>query len=379
LRRRRELGVAGDDPPRRLDVTTASSDEAGDAPGGPGQFPLVLGLDTFGDVTHDDHDRALSHAQTIRNLVEQGVLADEVGVDFFGIGEHHTDDFPLSAADVVLAAIAARTTRIRVGSAVTVLSSDDPVRVFQRYSTLDAISGGRAEVILGRGSSIDSFPLFGYDLADYEDLFEEKTNLFAELLKGGPVTWRGKTRPPLDDQDVVPHTEFGPFPVWIGVGGSPQSVMRAARYGFSLMLAIIGGPPARFAPFSELFAQALESLGRAPLPVGVHSPGHVAATDEQAREEFWPRYLEVIRHVSKTRGFAIPTKESFMHEIGPNGALYVGSPEVVAQKIAQNLTTLGANRFDLKYGMGGLSHQALMTNIQLYGTRVIPRVRELLA
>jgi probable LLM family oxidoreductase len=360
-------------------VTTAPSETVGDLEGRPGQFPLVLGLDTFGDVTHDDDDRPLSHAQTIRNLVEQGVLADQVGVDFFGIGEHHTDDFPLSAADVVLAAIAARTTSIRVGSAVTVLSSDDPVRVFQRYSTLDAISGGRAEVILGRGSSIESFPLFGYDLADYEELFEEKTNLFAELLKGGPVTWQGKTRPSLDNQDVVPHTEAGPFPVWIGVGGSPQSVMRAARYGFSLMLAIIGGPPARFAPFSQLFRQALESVGREPLPVGVHSPGHVAATDEKAREEFWPRYLEVIRHVSKTRGFAIPTKESFLSEIGSQGALYVGSPETVAQKIAHNLTALGANRFDLKYGMGGLSHQALMTNIELYGTQVIPRVRELLA
>jgi probable LLM family oxidoreductase len=344
-----------------------------------GQFPLVLGLDTFGDVANDDDDRALSHAQTIRDLVEHGVLADQVGVDFFGIGEHHTDDFPLSAADVVLAAIAARTTRIHVGSAVTVLSSDDPVRVFQRYSTLHALSGGRAEVILGRGSSIDSFPLFGYDLADYEDLFEEKTELFAELLKGGPVTWQGKTRPALYDQIVVPHLESGPFPVWIGVGGSPESVIRAARHGYSLMLAIIGGSPARFAPFSQLFREALESFGRAPLPVGVHAPGHVAATDEDAREEFWPCYLEVITRMSKIRGFAIPTKESFMYEIGPRGALYVGSPETVAEKIAQNLKTLGATRFDLKYGMVGLSNQALMTNIELYGTQVIPRVRELLA
>src|SRR5256886_1697331 len=280
--------------------------------GGATTFPLVLGLDTFGDVTHDEDDRQLSHAQTIRNLVEQGVLADQVGVDFFGIGEHHTDDFPLSAADVVLAAIAARTTRIRVGSAVTVLSSDDPVRVFQRYSTLDATSGGRAEVILGRGSSIDSFPLFGYDLADYEDLFEEKTNLFAELLKGGPVTWQGKTRPPLNNQDVVPHVESGPFPVWIGVGGSPQSVMRAARYGFSLMLAIICGPPARFAPFSQLFSQALESVGRPALPVGVHSPRHIAATDEQGREEFLPRYVEGIRRVSENRGVAIPPQQALL-------------------------------------------------------------------
>lgn len=269
-----------------------------------------MGLDTFGDLTHDD-DRPLSHAQTIRNVVEQGILADQVGVDFFGIGEHHTDDFPLSAADVVLGAIAARTTHIRLGSAVTVLSSDDPVRVFQRYSTLNAVSGGRAEVILGRGSSIDSFPLFGYDLADYEELFEEKAHLFAELLKGGPVTWQGKLRPALHDQDVVPHTESGPLPAWIGVGGNPNSVIRAARYGFSLMLAIIGGSSARFAPFSELFHRALREFGRPTLPIGVHAPGHVAATDEEAREEFWPRYLDVIRNVSRTRGFAVPTKESF--------------------------------------------------------------------
>ena len=343
------------------------------------QFPLVFGLDTFGDVTHDADDRPLSHAQTIRNLVEEGVYAEQVGVDFFGIGEHHTDDWPLSAADVVLAAIAARTKRIHVGSAVTVLSSDDPVRVFQRYSTLNAISNGRAEVILGRGSSIDSFPLFGYDLADYEELFEEKVNLFAELLKGGPVTWEGNTRAALHNQDVVPHTESGPFPTWIGVGGSPQSVVRAAHYGFSLMLAIIGGSPARFRPYSQLFLQALEKFGRQPLPVGVHSPGHVADTDEQAREEFWPRYLQVITQVAETRGFAIPTRESFMYEVGPRGALFVGSPETVAQKIAANLTTLGANRFDLKYGMGGLSHEVLLKNIELYGTQVIPRVRELQA
>ncbi|MFE9955588.1 LLM class flavin-dependent oxidoreductase [Micromonospora sp. NPDC005299] len=352
---------------------------AASAPVRPAAFPLVLGLDTFGDVTHDADDRPLSHARTIRDIVEQGVLADQVGVDFFGIGEHHTDDFPLSAADVVLGAIAARTTRIRLGSAVTVLSSDDPVRVFQRYSTLDAVSGGRAEVILGRGSSVDSFPLFGYDLADYEQLFEEKAQLFAELRKGGPVTWKGTMRAPLHEQDVVPHTESGPFPAWIGVGGNPQSVIRAARYDYGLMLAIIGGSPARFAPFSRLFHQALTQLGKDPLPIGVHSPGHVAAADEQAREEFFPRYQQVLRRVARTRGFAVPTRESFLREVGPQGALYVGSPETVARKIAANLTVLGANRFEMKYGMGGLSHGSLMTAIELYGTRVLPRVRELLS
>jgi probable LLM family oxidoreductase len=359
-------------------VTTTPSEAKRTSSQESARVPLVLGLDTFGDLTDDHEGRPLSHAQAIRNVVEEGVLADQVGVDFFGIGEHHTDDIPMSAADVVLGAIAARTTRISLGSAVTVLSSDDPVRVFQRFSTLNAISGGRAEVVLGRGSSIDSFPLFGYDLADYEDLFEEKTALFAELLKGEPVTWDGKTRASLRNQDVVPHTEFGPFPAWIGVGGSPQSVLRAARHGFSLMLAIIGGSPARFAPFSQLFRQALERFGRPPLPVGVHSPGHVADTDERAREEFWPHYLAVLRRYSRIRGFAIPTKDSFSHEIGPHGALYVGSPETVAQKIATNLTLIDATRFDLKYGMGGLAHEALMTNIELYGQQVIPRVRELL-
>src|SRR6185436_6544380 len=311
----------------------------------------TFGLDTFGDRNSDAGGTPLSHAQTIRNVVDEGVFAEQAGVDFFGIGEHHTDYFPMPAGDVALAAIAARTQRIRLGSAVTVLSSDDPVRVFQRYSTLNAISGGRAEVILGRGSSVDSFPLFGYDLADYDELFEEKVDLFAEILKGGPVTWRGTVRPPLADQDVVPHLESGVLPVWLGVGGSPQSVVRAARHGFSLMLAIIGGPPARFAPFSELFREALQELGQPARPVGVHSPGHVAATDEQAVREFWPRYLQTIRRVARERGFAVPTRESFMQEVGPDGALFVGSPETVARKIVANLKRLGATRFDLKFGM----------------------------
>ena len=300
-------------------------------------------------------------------------------MDFFGIGEHHTDDFPMPAADVVLGAIAARTTRIRLGSAVTVLSSDDPVRVFQRYSTLDAVSGGRAEVILGRGSSIDSFPLFGYDLADYEDLFEEKADLFAELLKGGPVTWQGKTRASLHDQDVVPHPESGPFPAWIGVGGSPQSVIRAARYGFSLMLAIIGGSPARFAPFSQLFHQALESFGQ------TRSTGRSAlARPRRRHRRAGPRGVLAALPGGHPPASARPAvspsrpRSPSSTRSGPHGALYVGSPETVARKIAANLTALGATRFDLKYGMGGLSHQALMTNIELYGTEVIPRVRELL-
>jgi probable LLM family oxidoreductase len=342
-------------------------------------YPWVFGLDTFGDLAYDTDGAPLSHAETIRRVVDEAVLAEEVGVEFFGIGEHHTNDWPMPAGDVVLAAISSRTSRIHLGSAVLVLSSDDPVRVFQRYSTLNALSNGRVEMILGRGSSTESFPLFGFDLADYETLFEEKTALFAELLKGGLVTWQGTTRAALADADVVPHLEQGPFPVWLGVGGSPESVVRAAHYGFALMLAIIGGPPDRFVPFAKLFREALDRFGQPSLPVGLHSPGHVAATDEQAMDQMWPHYRDVIGRVGRTRGWTPPTKNQFVQEAGPDGAWYIGSPETVAQKIARNLPALGATRFDLKYGMAGLPHDAVMTNIAMYGTEVVPRVRALLA
>jgi probable LLM family oxidoreductase len=340
---------------------------------------VTIGLDTFGDVANDTAGNALSHARSIRALVEEGVLADRVGLDWFGIGEHHTDAMPLSAADIVLAAIASRTERIHLGSAVTVISSDDPVRVFQRYATLDAVSGGRAEVILGRGSSTESFPLFGYDLADYEKLFEEKVGLFAELLKEKPVTWSGTTRPPLDGLTVYPHTESGPIPTWIGVGGSPQSVVRTARHGFSLMLAIIGGETARFAPFSQLFQQALEKFEQPRRPVGVHAPGHVAATDEQAVAEFLPSFEAAVRRMSRERGVHPPTRESLARDIGPGGALHIGSPETVARKITATLKGLDATRFDLKYGMAGMAHSAVLTGIELYGTKVAPLVREMMS
>jgi probable LLM family oxidoreductase len=342
-------------------------------------FPLVFGLDTFGDLAFDDEHRPLSHAETIRYVAEEGMLAEEVGVEFFGIGEHHTNDWPMPAGDVVLSAIAARTKHIHLGSAVLVLSSDDPVRVFQRYSTLNALSNGRVEVILGRGSSIESFPLFGYDLADYETLFEEKTELFAELMKGGAIDWHGTTRPALQVPEVVPKLESGPFPVWLGVGGSPESVLRTARYGFGLMLAIIGGPPARFAAFSKIFSEALDRFAQPPRPIGLHSPGHVAATDEQAMEELWPSYRDVMTRVGRQRGFAPPSKEQFLREAGPDGAWYVGSPDTVAAKIAATMPILDASRFDLKYGMVGLSHLSVMTAIELFGTQVVPRVRDLLA
>jgi len=339
---------------------------------------LEIGLDTFGDRTLGAGGELVSHAQAMRDIVEQAELADRVGLAFIGVGEHHRDDFSVSAPEVVLAAIAARTKQIRLGSAVTVLSSDDPIRVFQRFSTLDALSNGRAEVILGRGSFTESFPLFGYDLKAYDELFEEKLDLFAAVRSQTPVTWEGRTRPPLKDQKIYPPIERGLLTTWVGVGGTPQSVVRAAHYGFSLMLAIIGGEPARFAPFVELYHRGLHEFGQGTKPVGCHSPGHVADTDEQAREELWPHYLEMRTRIGKERGWPPPTRAQFDREAGPAGALFVGSPETVAQKIAATAKVLRLDRFDLKYSNGALEHPKLLRSIELIGTKVAPRVHELL-
>jgi probable LLM family oxidoreductase len=262
---------------------------------------------------------------------------------------------------------------------VTVLSSDDPVRVFERFATLDAVSNGRAEIILGRGSFTESFPLFGYDLADYERLFEEKIDLLSHLLTEGAVTWQGSIRPPLVDQQVFPKTASGSIRTWVGVGGSPESVVRAAHYGMPLVLAIIGGEPARFRPYVELYHRALDQMGKDPsLPVAVHSPGFVAATDEEAAELLWPHHKKMVDRIGAERGWPPTTRERFAGEI-ETGALHAGSPETVAQKIAKTIRDLGIQRFDLKYSTGALRHEHLMTAIELYGTRVIPRVRELLA
>lgn len=340
---------------------------------------LELGIDTFGDVTLGPDGTPLSDAQVIRNVIAEGVLAEQVGVDFFGLGEHHRADFAVSAPETVLAAIAGQTDRIRLGSAVTVLSSDDPIRVFQRFSTLDAASNGRAEVILGRGSFTESFPLFGFDLSDYERLFEEKLDLFVELLEEHPVTWSGTTRPPLTDQSVYPRTESGRLTAWVGVGGSPESVVRAAHHRLPLMLAIIGGEPARFAPFVDLYHRALAEFDSPSLPVGVHSPGHIAATDEDAREQLWPHWQLMRNRIGAERGWGPTSRAEFDHAAGPTGALYVGAPETVARKIVDTATTLGASRFDMKYSAGQLPHELLMASIELYGTKVIPLVRDILA
>ena len=338
---------------------------------------IELGLDTFGDITDGPDGKPLSAAQVIRNLVEEAALADEVGVDFIGVGEHHRADFAVAAPEMVLAAIASRTKRLRLGSAVTVLSSDDPIRVFQRFATLDALSNGRAEVILGRGSFTESFPLFGFDLKDYEDLFNEKLDLYAAVLREQPVTWQGATRPPLANQNVYPKTESGRLATWIGVGGTPQSVLRAAHYGMPMMLAIIGGDPRRFAPFADLYRRALKEMGKDELPVGVHSHGFVGATDGEAREDLFADYKRMRDKIGGERGWPPMTRAHFESEI-EHGSLYIGSPETVARKIVTTVKALGVSRFDMKYSAGPLSHEKIMRCIDLYGRKVIPLVREML-
>jgi probable LLM family oxidoreductase len=339
---------------------------------------VEFGLDTFGDVTAGPDGTRLPYAQVIRNVIEQAVLADRLGVDAFGLGEHHRDDFAVSAPEIVLAAIASRTERIALGTAVTVLSSDDPVRVYERFATLDAVSHGRAEITLGRGSFTESFPLFGFDLADYDKLFAEKADLMSKLLTEGPVTWTGTVRPGLTEQQVYPKTESGHIRTWIGVGGSPESVIRAAEYGFPLVLAIIGGAPSRFAPYVELYRRALKEFGRPEdTPVAVHCPGFVAETDEEAAELLWPHVRVMMNRIGRERGWPPLARDRFQADID-EGAWHAGSPETVAQKIANTVRELGIQRFDLKYSAGTLPHERMMAGIDLYATKVIPRVRELL-
>ncbi|MCY1139748.1 LLM class flavin-dependent oxidoreductase [Actinoplanes sp. Pm04-4] len=339
---------------------------------------ITFGLDTFGDVPEDDNGNLLSYGAALRQVVDEAVLADELGVDVIALGEHHRPEYAISSPETVLAGIAGRTKNIKLASGVTVLSSDDPVRVFQRFATLDGLSNGRAHVILGRGSFTESFPLFGYDLSDYDKLFEEKIELFAELLKEKPVTWSGTTRAPLADAEVFPKTDSGHLDTWVGVGGSPQSVVRTARYGLPLMLAIIGGAPDRFAPYVDLYRRAADQLGTVAHPVGMHSPGFVADTDEEAKEVFYPRYKVMRDRIGKLRGWPPLRKEEFDHEV-EHGSLYIGSPETVARKMARAIKSLGVGRFDLIYVAGSTPASARLRAVELFGSKVLPMTRELLA
>lgn len=338
---------------------------------------ISLGLDTFGDVTLGPDGRLQPMDVVLREVVDQAVLADQVGVDFIGLGEHHRDDFAISAPEILLAAIAGQTRRIRLGTAVTVLSTDDPVRVFQRFSTLHAVSNGRAEAILGRGSFTESYGLFGHSTQDYDLLFEERLDLFAQVLRHERVTWQGKTRAGLRDAAVYPRLGQE-MPVWVGVGGSPESVVRVVRQDLNLMLAVIGGDPLRFRHYVDLYHRALAQFGRPVRPIGIHSPGFVAETDAAARDALWPHYEASFGRIGRERGWPPVTRARFDAECR-EGALFVGSPETVARKIVRAVRGLGIQRFDLKYATGPMPHDALMPCIRLYGERVIPMVREILA
>ena len=338
---------------------------------------IEFGLNTFGDVP-TDNGRTLSDADTVRLLVDEAQHAESAGIDVFSVGEHYREGFVDSAGAVLLAGIATATHTIKLGTAVTVLSTNDPVRLYNEFSTLDALSNGRAQMVLGRASQTQSFPLFGYDLADYEELFEEKLELFMKLQRESPVTWSGSVRAPLVNQTLHPQMRPGGIPTWIGVGGSPNSVIRAARYGLPLMLAIIGGEPSRFAAHVDLYFRALEQFGMPAQPVGQHALGLIADTDEEAAELWWQSWQPLVEQLGKERGFYPPTRERYDLELA-TGALFVGSPETVANKIVQMTRDLRISRFDLKYDIGGLPISARSRTIELLGTEVAPRVREILA
>ena len=339
---------------------------------------VELGLGTFGDLSARADGTAKRADEVLRDVVGQAVVADQAGVDFMGLGEHHRPDFAISSPEVVLAAIAGRTSRIRLGSAVTVLSTDDPVRVFQRFSTLNAVSNGRAEAIVGRGSFTESYPLFGFDMNDYDQLFEERLDLFAQLVRGKAVSWTGETRSPLTKVQVQPPLGPEGMVVWVGVGGSPESVVRVVRQDLQLMLAIIGGDPKRFLPYIDLYQRACAQLERPVRPVGVHSPGFIAQTDEAAREAQWPHYQQMFGRIGRERGWPATTKDRYLAEV-EQGSLYVGSVETVARKIAATVRDLGLQRFDMKYSTGPMPHEALLDCVQLYGEKVMPMVRDMLS
>lgn len=338
---------------------------------------LEFGLNSFGDVATDD-GRVMSDAESVRLLVEEAQLAESVGLDVFSIGEHYREGMVDSATPVLLAAAAQATSRIHLGTSVTVLSTQDPVRLYQEFATVDAISGGRTQLVLGRASAIESFGLFGYDIAEYDQLFEEKLDLFLRLMREERVTWSGKYRSPLESARLHPRMPDGGIPAWIGIGGSPDSVIRAARHGLPLMMAIIGGRPERFAGHAELYLRALEQFGQPEMPIAQHSLGFIADTDEEAKNVHWKHWQPVVEAISKERGFYPPTAERYAEEV-EDGALYVGSPETVAQKIAGIVRVNRLSRFDLKYDLLHLPRSDRERSIRLFGERVAPRVHELLA
>ncbi len=342
---------------------------------------LELGITTFAETTPDlKTGKIKSHAERIREIVEEIILADEVGLDVFGVGEHHRNDYAASSPQIILAAAASRTKRIRLTSAVTVLSSDDPVRVFQDFSTLDAISGGRAEIMVGRGSFIESFPLFGYDLKDYNELFEEKLDLLLKIRESEVITWKGKFRASIENRGVYPRPVQNPLPVWIGSGGTPESVIRAGRLGLPLVLAIIGGSPLHFAPLVKLYKRTLKQHGHNPdeFIVASHSHGFVAESDEIAAEKFFPPTQYAMNVLGRERGWPPYTKDTFDAARSLEGALYCGSPETVARKIIYLNKKVGIDRFMLHVPVGSMPHEDVMRSIEWFGKEVAPIVKNAL-
>ncbi|MFC3075349.1 LLM class flavin-dependent oxidoreductase [Shinella pollutisoli] len=342
---------------------------------------MELGLYTFADVDPNAADKGREGERRLKNLLEEIELADEVGLDVFGLGEHHRPDYAASAPAVILAAAAARTRTIRLSSAVTVLSSDDPVRVFQQFSTLDLLSGGRAEIMAGRGSFIESFPLFGYDLEDYDQLFAEKLDLLLALNERETVSWSGTMRPPLAGRGVYPRPLSGRLPIWIAVGGTPQSVARAGAYGLPLALAIIGGTPARYAPLLDLYREAARRAGHDPagLKTSINVHGFVADTTQAAADTFYAPQAEVMDRIGRERGWGPTSRAQFDQSTGPSGHLFLGDPETVAEKIVAHHRVFRNDRFLLQMAIGPMPHDAIMRGIELYGTKVAPLVRAALA
>lgn len=343
---------------------------------------MEIGIYTFAETTPDPATGlTISAAQRLRNLIEEIKLAEQVGLEVFGVGEHHRPDFAVSAPAVVLAAAAEHTKNIRLTSAVTVLSSDDPVRVFQNFSTLDLLSGGRAEIMAGRGSFIESFPLFGYDLNDYDELFAEKLELLLQLRDHVHINWSGKHRPPIKDLGIYPRPLQNPLPIWIAVGGTPQSVVRTAMLGLPLAVAIIGGAPERFAPLIALYRDTARRAGHEPaqLPVGINSHAYVADSSQQAADEFYPSYAEVMTRIGRERGWPPTTREQFEALRSPRGALLVGSPQEVIDKILFQYEIFGHQRFLAQLTVGSMPHDKTMRAIELLGTKVAPAVRQEIA
>ncbi|WP_445263050.1 Atu2307/SP_0267 family LLM class monooxygenase [Pseudokineococcus sp. 1T1Z-3] len=340
---------------------------------------MELGLTTFAEVYPDPGTGvAVTPGERLRQVVAEVELAEQVGLDVYGVGEHHRADFAASAPAVVLAAAAARTTRIALTSAVTVLSSDDPVRVYQDFATLDLLSSGRAEVIAGRGSFVESFPLFGYDLDDYDDLFAEKLELLLAIRSSERVTWSGRHRPALRDAEVHPRTEGHELPVWVGVGGNPQSVVRAGLLGLPMALAIIGGQPARFAPLADLHRRALGEAGHAPQPLAVHAHGFVGESTAEAADAYYPSYAVAMSQLGRERGWGAMTRGAFDEMRSPTGSLVLGDPQSVADKILAMRRDLGISRFMLHVSVGTLPHEQVLRAIELLGTQVRPLLDEAL-